>query len=161
MDDIEELLNIPAETDETHEKPCRTCRKRKVRCSKTQPCSNCQRNGAECIYDEPAQSGRKAVSTSTALEDRVVELEALVSSLRQQLSVRGGEAAAGQSAPRKERVFVAERTLQRLVSEIPEISIDLARTVNGRLVSNRGSSRFLINSFWASMYEDVRIHFRL
>lgn len=149
---------------EVHEKPCKTCRKRKVRCSKTQPCSNCQRAGIECVYDEPPRDNVKVPKSTAALAERVAELEMLIMKMSQQLAA-GQESMASSSATsgstsHVNSIFAAESIAKRKLSNAPQIPANSVASVRGRLVSNDKSSRHLMNAFWASMYDEVRSLFK-
>lgn len=154
---------VPTDSDEvgTRDKPCKTCRRRKVRCSKTEPCGHCQRAGIACEYDE----GDEAMSTRTAqvLSRRVSELEALVHKYQQERTnfasdrnVSSTKATQG-SAP-MQSPFAAERIMHELSSNGPALGQtprDLETRLNGKLVLDGPMSRHVLGSFWASMYEEV------
>jgi hypothetical protein len=70
---------------QTQDLPCVDCRRRKVRCSKTEPCMNCQRFGVECVYEEQTRLvSRRTPSTNDQLVRRVAELEELVRNISRQ-----------------------------------------------------------------------------
>ncbi|KAL6411921.1 hypothetical protein AUP68_04300 [Ilyonectria robusta] len=58
-------------------KPCRVCRRRKVRCDKKQPCNNCVRHGVQCVYEAPPESAM----SQQLLQKRVERLERIVEDL--------------------------------------------------------------------------------
>ncbi|EEA21717.1 hypothetical protein TMatcc_008863 [Talaromyces marneffei ATCC 18224] len=61
---------------------CVTCRRRKVRCNKTEPCSNCVKAGIECIFPGPGRAPRKPRrSPDVELLSRLRRLEGVVESL--------------------------------------------------------------------------------
>src|SRR5688572_28162523 len=55
-------------------KPCSACRRRKVRCDKSQPCNNCIRHGVSCVYD----AAKESVVSQQMLQERVERLERMV-----------------------------------------------------------------------------------
>ncbi|EJT71350.1 hypothetical protein GGTG_10609 [Gaeumannomyces tritici R3-111a-1] len=65
-----------------HSKPCTACRRRKVRCCKTQPgCANCSRHGLVCIYDSGDGASASVIAygaDQAALYDRIDRLERLI-----------------------------------------------------------------------------------
>lgn len=58
---------------------CYICRRRKVKCDKTQPCGNCSRMGTTCTY--PPSSRRKSLPPSPELLRTLQLLEKAVKSL--------------------------------------------------------------------------------
>ena len=63
---------------------CTLCRRRKVKCDRTNPCGNCQRSRAECVSFIPSrvargrQGGRKRKREGGELLERLAKLEGLV-----------------------------------------------------------------------------------
>lgn len=114
------------------------------------------------MYDQPPQARSETVHTAAALAERVVELETIVHQLQEQLTGGGNDAlrkeALGTASASPLKTFIAERALERLLGDKPEYRA--SSNGNGRLVSESGSSRHLLDSFWAGRYEDVRAHFR-
>lgn len=79
--------NVVAETaanerSAMHLLSCTNCRKRKVKCSKTDPCSACDRSSLTCVFPNRARlpRGRTSVSKATNVEllRRVNKLEELL-----------------------------------------------------------------------------------
>ncbi|KAI5463709.1 hypothetical protein BGZ63DRAFT_423030 [Mariannaea sp. PMI_226] len=58
-------------------KPCSACRRRKVKCDKSQPCNNCTRHRVTCVYEAP----RESAMSQQLLQDRVDRLERMVEDL--------------------------------------------------------------------------------
>lgn len=59
-------------------KPCRVCRRRKVRCDKVLPaCGNCIRNGVPCVYETSRETG----ASHQMLQERIDRLEQIVDDL--------------------------------------------------------------------------------
>lgn len=133
----------------TNQSRCRTCRKRKVRCSKQEPCSNCERAKIECLYDEASRNSKKP-STAAALADRVAELETLVVDLRQKLLKEGhasSQARLADFAGLSGDVFAAERFAKQISKETPEPPYHRDESARGRLISDNESSRHVMSSF--------------
>src|SRR6185437_1282763 len=89
----------------TQDLPSNACRKRKVRCSKTEPCSNCKRLGQECTFDDSSRLVRRRrpgadVPAAEKLRKRVSELEGLVQSLQRPSSQGGNLTSIGASVRR-------------------------------------------------------------
>ena len=61
---------------------CVTCRRRKVRCNKTEPCSNCVKAGIECVFPGPGRAPRKQRrQPDVEVLSRLRRLEGVVESL--------------------------------------------------------------------------------
>jgi len=60
-------------------KPCENCRRRKVKCDKTEPCGNCVKHRVACVYDCANGSGNGDDSLEkTLLNERVERLERMI-----------------------------------------------------------------------------------
>lgn len=141
-----------------HSKPCQICRRRKVKCSKTEPCSNCERAGEECKYDDSVASIAKRPTTTATLAARVTQLENLVRKLSLLSPTRpdqGNESSVAGSRTPRHPVFLAEQVEQNLSERTPLDHVNDAALYQGRLITDGHSSRHLMNSFWASMYSEV------
>ena len=162
--ELPEFYEGDEEPDRRHIKPCQTCRKRKVKCSKTEPCSNCERADLECMYDDPGAIRLRRRRSTAALAERVAQLEALIAKLSQQTSFRpesgnGGLPAAGTSSSRS--VYIADRVAKAIWNDMPTDPMNKLAVHQGRLITNEGSSRHLMNAFWASMYDEVREYYHM
>jgi hypothetical protein len=79
--DLFEKAESPAAA---HEKPCLSCRKRKVKCNKTRPCSNCSRSKQLCTYESidssivSAEVANGASTGDTDLRERLARLEKMM-----------------------------------------------------------------------------------
>lgn len=141
------------------QRSCVTCRRRKVRCDKIHPsCTNCNKAGIECIFPGPGRAKRKTRKPQDAeLLARLKKLEGVIQSLGAQVEedkgIRGpsvmpsiqGELEAhredgsrqnGDTDPKRRNSTVTDKEL-------------------GRLVINEGRSRYVSNTFWASMGDEV------
>ena len=134
---------------------CVTCRKRKVRCDKKSPCNNCAKAGIECKFPGPGRAPRKPrKGPDSELLARLRRLEGVVQTLGAQVDDQGLEA----SPLRKD-------STQTNVSPINDNSFSNADPKNrperkiaqelGRLVVDEGRSRYVSNSIWASLAEEV------
>lgn len=127
--------------------PCDVCRRRKVRCSKTWPCSNCQRSSVRCTYDNSRQL-LKRPSRVTDLTDRVGRLESLVLSLSRQ----GRTDVENPSRPSAKSIEVMAHSIRQDV-KWNDFDQNLAR--DGTLIFDSTRCRYLSNTFWATMYDEV------
>lgn len=146
---------------------CVTCRRRKVRCDKKVPCSNCVRAKIECIFPGPGRAPRKSRKPPDAeLLDRLRRLEGVVSSLNAQVEEHEQEAAERE----KERqgstgddncpfAALATQKDNGNASTSPSVAVDNSveglENRFGRLVVEKGRSRYINNSFWASLNNEV------
>ncbi|KAH0263023.1 hypothetical protein KCU91_g13006, partial [Aureobasidium melanogenum] len=146
---------------------CVTCRKRKVKCDKLHPCSNCARAHIECVFPTPGRAPRKPRKVSDSrdadLLDRLRRLEGVVKGL-------GVDIANPDSFPDppppdshvearpSERPDVTCPTTGKC-PELPDYTLQQTRanfeTRFGRLVINEGRSRYVNNSFWANLSNEV------
>ena len=149
------------ESDKKHIKPCQICRKRKVRCSKIDPCSNCERADLECIYDDPGAIKLRRSRSTAALAERVAQLEALIGKLSQQPSFPTRSGLLGPppaETPSSRPIYIADRVAEVIWNNLPTDPMNRPALLQGRLITNGGYSRHLMNAFWASMYDEVRYH---
>lgn len=141
---------------------CITCRRRKVKCDKKQPCSNCARARIECIFPGPGRAPRKSRKPPDAeLLERLRRLEGVVQNLNAQVEEHEQEAAErerDQSDSRQgsvsENVF-ANSNHKSSPSVVVDNSVEGLESRFGRLVVEKGRSRYINNSFWASLNNEV------
>ncbi|KAF2006287.1 hypothetical protein P154DRAFT_517921 [Amniculicola lignicola CBS 123094] len=145
---------------------CVTCRKRKVKCDKKQPCSNCVRAKIECIFPGPGRAPRKSRKPPDGeLMDRLKRLEGMVHTLNAQVEEHEQEAADRENK-NKSRQGSQEAcpsgTQQacpfegaRNASVAVDNSVEGLESRFGRLVVDQGRSRYINNSFWASLNNEV------
>lgn len=140
---------------------CVTCRRRKVKCDKKNPCSNCVRAKIECVFPGPGRAPRKSRKPADAeLLERLRRLEGVVTSLNAQVEGHEQEAAdreksrhssiAEESCPYK-RSGGAQKDAHVAVDN----SVEGLENRFGRLVVEKGRSRYINNSFWASLNNEV------
>jgi hypothetical protein len=67
----------------SHDKPCFSCRKRKIKCDRSRPCANCARSKQLCTYKNlDAVKGEFLASSSDVdLRVRLAKLEAMMAAM--------------------------------------------------------------------------------
>lgn len=146
---------------------CVTCRRRKVKCDKNNPCSNCVRAKIECIFPGPGRAPRKSRKPSDAeLLERLRRLEGVVISLNAQ--VEGHEHDAADRDKQRQSSAGLDNRLYHKTAAGPTAqdgdhgaindNVDGLESRFGRLVIEKGRSRYINNSFWASLNNEVRLH---
>jgi hypothetical protein len=114
---------------------CLTCRQRKIKCDKQLPCSGCRKSKFGCSYPSKLRSRTKKAGSNQALKLRLEKLEDLVQTL---------------SKPSTNH----DPTL-------PVGRINGGGTVNsaelGRLVTEGDESRYIENSFWVTLSNEVSL----
>lgn len=161
---------------------CVTCRKRKVKCDKLHPCSNCARAHIECVFPTPGRAPRKPRKVSDSrdaeLLARLRRLEGVVKGLG--VDVSNPEATALPPTDSQPDLVPPEPTDPPPIQcpNPPDATtnnkhgeedeswaaknryIDDTRSAKfetrfGRLVINEGRSRYVNNSFWANLSNEV------
>nr|POF17513.1 bikaverin cluster transcription factor bik5 [Quercus suber] len=163
---------------------CVTCRKRKVRCDKVHPCANCARAHIVCIFPSPGRAPRKVRKLGEGrdkeLLDRLRRLEGVVKGLGVDVpekeigdsaetregageSVRSGDEPLREDTIHQQDASRKERRQRRSSDETHKERTkwvdgeQKGRFENrfGRLVINEGKSRYINNTFWASLSNEV------
>lgn len=158
---------------------CVTCRRRKVRCDKTQPCSNCRRAQIDCIFPSPGRAPRKARKLGEGRDKELLErlrrLEGVVQGLGVEVPtgqeeaneaqasepVKGPNGAANGHADEASETIGPEctfgpRSTERVGGAARELSSkERLESRFGRLVINEGKSRYINSSFWANLSNEV------
>ena len=140
------------------QRSCVTCRRRKVRCDKIHPsCTNCSKAGIECIFPGPGRAKRKTRKPQEAeLLARLKKLEGVIQSLGAQVEEDKG--IRGPSVmPSIQGEAEAHQDDQGGGTDAKRNSVVIDQQV-GRLVINEGRSRYVSNTFWASMGDEVQNH---
>ncbi len=147
----------PSSAPRLNPRSCVTCRRRKVRCNKENPCANCARAGIECVFPGPGRAPRKSRKPPDAeLLARLRRLEGVVHSLGAQVDEHGVLAPAAPAGSADIRARFGEGpggespTSDRSDSKRQSMDKGL-----GRLVISDDRSRYVSNSFWASMSDEV------
>ncbi|PSN65272.1 hypothetical protein BS50DRAFT_575317 [Corynespora cassiicola Philippines] len=140
---------------------CVTCRRRKVKCDKKQPCSNCSRAKIECVFPGPGRAPRKSRKPPDGeLMERLRRLEGVVQTLNAQVEEHELEAAEREKTSSGSRQgSVADCPYNGDRSNSPSViadnSVEGLESRFGRLVVDQGRSRYINNSFWASLNNEV------
>ena len=174
---------------------CVTCRKRKVRCDKTEPCTNCRKAGIECIFPSPGRAPRRSKKPPDAeLLARLKRLEGVVQKLgkgpdgedlspesggdkspeaSKETSSTGGENSTARHNSQSEPVANHEGvthgrnantfcSIEAGNNSSPADKLERFKQFSpyksqesGRLVVGEGRSRYVSNSFWAGLTEEV------
>jgi len=164
---------------------CVTCRKRKVKCNKVHPCSNCNRAHIECVFPAPGRAPRKARKLGEGKDKELLErlrrLEGVVKGLGVEVPPDGEVGTAGSQTEDTQRRLPsaadngssAAQTQPNSNRDTPQREKDPdegfrsktryieehrgGRFENrfGRLVINEGKSRYINNSFWANLSNEV------
>ena len=146
---------------------CVTCRRRKVKCDKKQPCSNCARAKIECIFPGPGRAPRKSRKPADGeLMERLRRLEGVVQSLNAQVEEHelqdeereknSGAAGACPNGSGGDDASCPNGTDKDGANVAVDNSVEGLETRFGRLVVDQGRSRYINNSFWASLNNEVR-----
>lgn len=154
--------------------PCATCRRRKVRCSKTQPCTNCARTGIDCFYEDQSNSSGVAGHVNADLMKRLVHLQDSIKRLAESSNdtththrddpveieiskpVNGGSIAGSfEGQPDLENIIkMMEDSAQGLYS-VNEQEKQPSHT--GKLCFRDAQARYIRETFWAGLYEEVSV----
>lgn len=142
----------------------RVCSQLQVKCDKKHPCSNCVRAKIECVFPGPGRAPRKSRKPQDAeLLDRLRRLEGVVSSLNAQVEEHEQEAAEREkngptdaSCPYQNGKTNPNARADSSVVAVDD-SVEGLENRFGRLVVEKGRSRYINNSFWASLNNEVRI----
>ncbi|KAF2211648.1 hypothetical protein CERZMDRAFT_112381 [Cercospora zeae-maydis SCOH1-5] len=131
---------------------CVTCRKRKVKCNKVWPCNHCSRGHIECVFPAPGRAPRKprklGEGRDKELLERLRQLETVVKGL-------GAEVPAGRPAATATVSKDAEQEFRNKTRWGEDQQKGRFETRFGRLVVNEGKSRYINNSFWANLSNEV------
>ena len=140
---------------------CTERRRRKVKCDKKHPCSNCARAKIECIFPGPGRAPRKSRKPPDAeLLERLRRLEGVVHTLNAQVEEHEQEAAERERGSGSRQASVSEQCFNNSnVANSPSVvadnSVEGLETRFGRLVVDNGRSRYISNTFWASLNNEV------
>ncbi|QIW99488.1 hypothetical protein AMS68_005006 [Peltaster fructicola] len=155
-----ERVLIDAKNRTPNPRSCVTCRRRKVRCDKMHPCANCTRAHIECIFPAPGRAPRKTRKIEGGrdkeLLDRLRRLEGVVKGLG--VDVPGSieiPAAKDPTTESQEQEQGAQPVVMDSSKWIEEMSAGRFENKFGRLVINEGKSRYVNNSFWANLSNEV------
>lgn len=172
--------NANATTPAPHLNPrsCVTCRRRKVRCNKHEPCANCVKAGIDCVFPGPGRAPRKSRKPPDAeLLSRLRRLEGVVQNLGVQADEHAGDGGVVAPANLPGLSTAGIRTNfggayhhphqhqhqhRARSGESPGSDHDDSKRRSldkqlGRLVINEDRSRYVSNTFWTAMSDEVCI----
>ncbi|EED17483.1 conserved hypothetical protein [Talaromyces stipitatus ATCC 10500] len=132
--------------------PCATCRRRKVRCSKTQPCTNCARAKIDCHYNEDPTGDTSSVNAD--LLRRLMNLQDSITKLTK--GPRNTDQSLHDSSVSGVRVESIINTLEdslRRLHRINERENQSSHT--GKLCFRDAHTRYIKETFWAGLYDEV------
>lgn len=158
--------------------PCTTCRRRKVRCSKTRPCTNCVKAGIDCHYERESRSPLSSLTGDTSpvvnveLVSRVARLQDSIKRLSMHpetgaqvpLDQSGGNNKLDEGG-RLSGNFEGQQALANLITMMEDCVQEL-QNVNerenspsptGKLCFRDGHTRYVRETFWAGLYEEVSV----
>lgn len=140
---------------------CVTCRKRKVRCNKVEPkCENCVKASIDCIYPAPGRAPRKPRKPPDAeLLKRLRRLEGVVQGLGAQVDDENKPFSPSDQHSRNNSIGNVSRTSsiakERCPLEIQAGLDEVSELPLGKLVVSDGKSRYVNNSYWASIGNEI------
>ncbi|KAF3035544.1 hypothetical protein E8E12_003141 [Didymella heteroderae] len=162
LDGIQRNGSLSGGPSAPNPRSCITCRRRKVKCDKKQPCSNCARAKIECIFPGPGRAPRKSRKPPDAeLLERLRRLEGVVQTLNAQVEEHEQEAAErerdnnSRQGSVSENCFAGNGSVRNSPSVVVDNSVEGLESRFGRLVVEKGRSRYINNSFWASLNNEV------
>ncbi|CAK3762626.1 transcriptional regulatory [Lecanosticta acicola] len=175
------LVNAQGRT--LNPRSCVTCRRRKVKCDKLHPCSNCNRAHIECIFPAPGRAPRKPRKAGEGRDKELLErlrrLEGVVKGMGVEVPNKEGEPAPknidndtragtnstgqvhgasesnGNGFNRTVAKDQADQDFHNKTRWVEEQQKGRFENKFGRLVVNEGKSRYINNSFWASLSNEV------
>lgn len=146
---------------------CVTCRRRKVKCDKKHPCTNCTKAHVDCVYPSPGRAPRRARKPPDGeLMERLRRLEGVVQSLGVQVEDEPDTQV--KESPQQE--MPTELTDDEIIRRGRELKLQRWKQMQdeaakdplaglderfGRLVVDEGRSRYISNSFWANLNNEV------
>lgn len=121
-------------------KPCKHCRKRKVKCDRGRPCRGCVRFNVACIYEDGAyQAPQVSNNDHEELQARLAKVEALLA----------------QQSSNGTKVDEAPDTEKTGISEAVALALKLDMQPEGVLVESEQSSLYVDKGFWANLFQQV------
>lgn len=161
------------QSNTTQDRPCVTCRKRKIKCDKVRPCANCQRSGQLCSYEDVGSSqhddtvNRALPSGETDLRARLEHLERLMASMMMTHDARHPMRAQGELSvedssrgPIRATTNVAAASLDDSMQVTADTSLGLGLkkemgSSSGQLIFRDGFCSYYNADFWAFYIEEV------
>jgi hypothetical protein len=158
-------IEVDGTTMSSHDKPCISCRKRKIKCDRSRPCANCTRSKQLCTYENSdAVKGEFLASSSDGdLRERLARLEAMMAAMLTKDSVEGrSQEGINQSALKSRPTItpIPTTTPPQSQSLIGNSSGDLpnlvsSRNVVGQILFQDGYSAYYDSDFWPFLINEV------
>ncbi|KAB2574846.1 Transcription factor vrtR1 [Lasiodiplodia theobromae] len=151
---------------------CISCQRRKVKCDRLEPCSSCKRYRAHCEFRDPAPRRKRKLSDED-LHAKLDRYESILNSFGARVDARPEAASSERSAsavlpPPASAFTPLNATRPSSLHNTPSTSSHEAlpaRTApaappaseeNGRLIFEKGSSRYLENSLWKGISDEFQ-----
>lgn len=148
-------MDSSSQVSATYEKPCVTCRKRKIKCDKVRPCANCQRFGHLCSYGDNSSDYQQHLYGSNGdvkgdgdLRARLERLERLLASKDQDIQY---------TVPSTERAASSYlgTSICPTLKEAQRIDSENSNGQSGQLIFQDGHSIYFVGDFWAGLIDEV------
>jgi hypothetical protein len=135
---------------------CLRCRKRKVRCNRTQPCSNCLRNKATCVFPEGIKKRRSRESQTHTADAHAHLLNEEVLSRIEKLEQKLDCLSRDGSFPSAVDCSLINANIPVSADSVPATTSSLTEDF-GRLAVHKGRSRYVNSKFWQFLADEVGI----
>ncbi|KAK8177999.1 fungal-specific transcription factor domain-containing protein [Phyllosticta citrichinensis] len=144
---------------------CISCQKRKVKCDRTEPCSSCKRYRAVCEFRDPAPRRKRKLSDEDLhakidhYEHLLTQFGARVDSKSSLAKTPAAPAPTQPWAPSFTPLNARDQPRPRDPVGPPGTGESPATTKtpdNGRLVFEKGSSRYLESNLWKGIHDEIR-----
>ncbi|KAF1815012.1 hypothetical protein P152DRAFT_456046 [Eremomyces bilateralis CBS 781.70] len=134
---------------------CNLCRRRKLRCDRSDPCCNCTKRGLTCTYaclPNRSSNSKQEENPDRGLFDRISQLEVLVNKLQRKLDAsQGAEAVKSPRSPRGR----ASNGIHDGTTLGPELADEQLTDTFGRMCLREKTSKYVSESHWGSMLDDL------
>ena len=137
----------------THLLSCTNCRKRKVKCNKTQPCSACDRSSLTCVFPNRARLPRGRTGGSKTTN---VELLRRVNKLEELLDKASGEANHDSTASSAQLSPMSPSGHANGSQSVDMKPISTAQdSVSSHPVRDEALNRYIGRNFWKNLTYEV------
>ncbi|EKG12880.1 hypothetical protein MPH_09979 [Macrophomina phaseolina MS6] len=146
---------------------CISCQRRKVKCDRQEPCSSCKRYRAHCEFRDPAPRRKRKLSDED-LHAKLDRYESILNRFGARVDARPDPALAERPAsaalPTPVSAFTplnAPRPPQPAQSThepspVRSATAAVSNSFEGKLIYDKGSSRYLENSLWKGISEEFK-----
>lgn len=151
---------------------CISCQRRKVKCDRLEPCSSCKRYRAQCEFRDPAPRRKRKLSDED-LHAKLDRYESILNSFGARVDARSDPASAERpasaalptpvsaftplNAPRPPQPYQnASATVSHEPAPVRPATASGPHTFEGRLIYEKGNSRYLENSLWKGISEEFK-----